>query len=130
VKFYMLYRKKFYPREHFEVSPEDGAKTRALIRDHVEVKELEDAFPTYVLDENYLTKIDALEPDAKALDIEAMLDAEIRVRLGGWCSSIDGLPRSRVQPPPSLRAIAMRARSDTPAFTRSGAYPARLPGVT
>jgi type I restriction enzyme, R subunit len=81
VKFYMLYRKKFYPKEHFEVTPEDGAKTRAIIRDHVDVKELEDDFPTYVLDENYLTKVEPLEPDAKALDIESMLDAEIRVRL-------------------------------------------------
>jgi type I restriction enzyme R subunit len=81
VKFYMLYRKKFYPKEHFEISPEDGAKTRALIRDHVDVKELETDFPSYVLDENYLTKVEPLEPDAKALDIEAMLDAEIRVRL-------------------------------------------------
>jgi type I restriction enzyme R subunit len=35
VKFYVLYRKKFYPKAHFEVTPEDGAKTRALIRDHV-----------------------------------------------------------------------------------------------
>src|SRR5205085_10112740 len=80
-KFYLLYRKKFYPKEHFEITPEDGAKTRALIRDHVSVKELETDFPSYVLDENYLTKIDPLEPDAKALDIEAMLTAEIRIRL-------------------------------------------------
>lgn len=81
VKFYMLYRKKFYPKEHFEITPDDGAKTRALIREHVDVKELETDFPSYVLDEHYLTKIEPLEPDAKALDIEAMLDAEIRVRL-------------------------------------------------
>lgn len=81
VKFYMLYRKKFYPKEHFEITPDDGAKTRALIRQHVDVKELETDFPSYVLDENYLTKIEPLEPDAKALDIEAMLDAEIRIRL-------------------------------------------------
>ena len=80
-KLHMLYRKKFYPREHFEVSEEDGAKTRALIREFVDVKALEDDFPTYVLDENYLTKIKHVEPDAKALDIEAMLDAEIRIRL-------------------------------------------------
>jgi type I restriction enzyme R subunit len=80
-EFYVLYRKKFYPREHFEVSPEDGAKTRALIREHVDVKELDQDFPSYTLDENYLTKIETLEPDAKALDIEAMLDAEIRIRL-------------------------------------------------
>lgn len=81
VKFYMLYQKKFYPRERFEITPEDGAKTRALIRKHVDVKELETDFPSYVLDEHYLTKVEPLEPDAKALDIEAMLDAEIRVRL-------------------------------------------------
>lgn len=80
-KFYMLYRKKFYPHEHFEITEEDGAKTRALIREHVEVKELERDFPTYKLDENYLTKLEGLEPDAKALDIEATLDAEIRIRL-------------------------------------------------
>jgi type I restriction enzyme R subunit len=81
VKFYMLYRKKFYPSEHFEITDEDGAKTRALIREHVDVKELDDQFPSYKLDENYLTKIKPLDPNAKALDIEAMLDAEIRIRL-------------------------------------------------
>jgi type I restriction enzyme, R subunit len=81
VKFYMLYRKKFYPREHFEITPEDGAKTRALIRENVDVKELESDFPSYVLDEHYLTKVEPLKPDAKALDIEAMLDVEIRIRL-------------------------------------------------
>ena len=77
----MLYRKKFYPKEHFEITDEDGAKTRQLIREHVDVKELEDDFPTYILDENYLTKIHDMDPDAKALEIEAMLDAEIRIRL-------------------------------------------------
>lgn len=80
-KFYMLYRKKFYPKEHFEITDEDGAKTRQLIREHVDVEEIEDEFPTYKLDENYLTKIKDLNPDAKALDISAMLDAEIRIRL-------------------------------------------------
>ncbi len=80
-KFYMLYRKKFYPKEHFEITAEDGAKTRQLIREYVDVKEIEDDFPTYKLDENYLTKIKDMNPDAKALDIEAMLDAEIRIRL-------------------------------------------------
>lgn len=80
-KFYMLYRKKFYPREHFEITEEDGAKTRQLIREHVDVKEIEDEFPSYTLDENYLTKIRDMDPDAKALDIEGMLDAEIRIRL-------------------------------------------------
>ena len=81
VKFYMLYRKKFYPKDHFEITPEDGVKTRALIREYVDVKELETDFPSYVLDEHYLTKVAPLELDAKALDIGAMLDAEIRVRL-------------------------------------------------
>ena len=81
VKFYMLFRKKFYPKEHFEITDEDGAKTRALIREHVDVKELDDEFPSYTLDENYLTRIKDFDPDAKALDIEGMLDAEIRIRL-------------------------------------------------
>lgn len=80
-RLYMLYFKKFYPTEHFEISEEDGAKTRQLIREHVDVKEIEEEFPTYKLDENYLTKIKNMNPDAKALDIEAMLDAEIRIRL-------------------------------------------------
>ncbi|MBI4446309.1 MAG: HsdR family type I site-specific deoxyribonuclease [Acidobacteria bacterium] len=80
-KFYMLYRKKFHPKDHFEITEEDGAKTRQLIREHVDVKEIEDEFPTYKLDENYLTKIKDMNPDAKALDIEAMLDAEIGIRL-------------------------------------------------
>jgi len=81
LKFYMLYRKKFYPKEHFEITEEDGAKTRALIREHVDVKDLDRQFPSYTLDEHYLTKIKPLDPDAKALDIEGMLDAEIRIRL-------------------------------------------------
>lgn len=80
-KLYMLYRKKFYPKEHFQITDEDGAKTRELIREFVDVQEIDDEFPTYTLDENYLTKIKDMNPDAKALDIEAMLDAEIRIRL-------------------------------------------------
>jgi type I restriction enzyme R subunit len=80
-KFYMLYRKKFYPKQHFEITEEDGAKTRELIREHVDVKELDTEFPSYTLDENYLTKIRDMDPDAKALEIEAMLDAELRIRL-------------------------------------------------
>ncbi|CAN5501171.1 HsdR family type I site-specific deoxyribonuclease [soil metagenome] len=80
-KLHILYRKKFYPKQHFEVSDEDGAKTRALIREHVDVADLADTFPSYKLDENYLTKIKDLDPNAKALEIEAMLDAEIRLRL-------------------------------------------------
>ena len=38
----------------------------------MDVQELQDEFPTYTLDENYLTKIRDMNPDAKALDIEAM----------------------------------------------------------
>lgn len=34
-----------------------------------------------MLDENFLTKLKGKKPDAKALDIEAMLTAELRVRL-------------------------------------------------
>jgi type I restriction enzyme R subunit len=80
-KLYMLYRKKFYPTEHFEITDEDGAKTRALIREYVDVKEIEAEFPSYTLDENFLIKIRDEDPDTKALEIEAALDAEIRIRL-------------------------------------------------
>jgi len=41
-RLYMLYFKKFYPTEHFEISEEDGAKTRQLIREYVGVKEIEE----------------------------------------------------------------------------------------
>jgi type I restriction enzyme R subunit len=34
-----------------------------------------------VLDENYLTKLDDIDPDSKALDIEAMLAAELKIRV-------------------------------------------------
>jgi type I restriction enzyme R subunit len=80
-KLYMVYRKKFYPLSKFETSPEDGAKTRELIREHVNVDKIKAEFPTYVLDENYLTKLADLDPDAKALDIEAMLAAELKIRI-------------------------------------------------
>lgn len=80
-KLHILYRKKFYPKDHFEITDEDGAKTRQLIREHVDVQDLADRFPSYTLDENYLTKVKDLDPNAKALEIEAMLDAEIRLRL-------------------------------------------------
>ena len=80
-KLYMVYRKKFYPMEKFETSPEDGAKTRELIREHIDVDQIKDEFPTYVLDENYLTKLDDVDPDSKALDIEAMLAAELKIRV-------------------------------------------------
>ena len=80
-KLYMVYRKKFYPMEKFETSPEDGAKTRELIREHIDVNQIKEEFPTYVLDENYLTKLDDIDPDSKALDIEAMLAAELKIRV-------------------------------------------------
>lgn len=80
-KLYMVYRKKFYPLEKFETSAADGAKTRELIREHVDVDQIKTEFPTYVLDENYLTKLKDIDPDSKALDIEAMLAAELKIRV-------------------------------------------------
>lgn len=82
-KLYMLYRKKFYPdaSKSIEATEEDAARTRELIRDHIDVDELEIEFPTYVLDEHFLTKLKDKKPDAKALEIEAMLSAELRIRL-------------------------------------------------
>ena len=80
-KLYMLYRKKFYPEAALETTPEDAARTRELIREHIDVQEIEKEFPTYVLDENFLTKLKDKKPEAKALDIEAMLTAELRIRL-------------------------------------------------
>jgi len=80
-KLYMVYRKKFYPLEKFETAAEDGAKTREMIRDHVDVDQIKKEFPTYVLDENYLTKLEDIDPDSKALDIEAMLAAELKIRV-------------------------------------------------
>ena len=80
-KLYMLYMKKFYPAAALEATAEDAARTRELIREHIDVEELEKDFPTYVLDENFLTKLKDKKPDAKALDIEAMLSAELRIRL-------------------------------------------------
>jgi type I restriction enzyme, R subunit len=80
-KLYMVYRKKFYPLDKYETSEADGAKTRELIREHINVGQIKDEFPTYVLDENYLTKLKDIEPDSKALDIEAMLAAELKIRV-------------------------------------------------
>ncbi|WP_417733005.1 type I restriction endonuclease subunit R [Rosistilla oblonga] len=80
-KLFMVYRKKFYPLEKFETSDEDGGKTRELIREHVDVDTIKKEFPQYVLDENYLTKLDDIDPDSKALDIEAMLSAELKIRV-------------------------------------------------
>jgi type I restriction enzyme, R subunit len=80
-KLYMLYRKKFYPEAALEATEADAARTKELIRAHIDVEELEKEFPTYVLDEHFLTKLKDKKPDAKALDIEAMLTAELRIRL-------------------------------------------------
>ena len=80
-KLYMLYRKKFYPYAALEATEEDAARTKELIRQHIDVEELEKEFPTYVLDENFLTKLKDKTPEAKALDMEAMLTAELRIRL-------------------------------------------------
>ncbi len=77
----MLNRKKFYPDAALEATEEDAARTKELIRQHIDVEELEKEFPTYVLDEHFLTKLKDKKPDAKALDIEAMLTAELRIRL-------------------------------------------------
>lgn len=80
-KLYLLYRKKFYPEMALEARDEDAARTKELIREHIDVEELEKEFPTYVLDEHFLTKLKGKNPDAKALDIEAMLTAELRIHL-------------------------------------------------
>jgi type I restriction enzyme R subunit len=80
-KLYMVYRKKFYPLDRFETAAEDGAKTCELIREHLDVDHIKKEFPTYVLDENYLTKLKDIDPDSKALDIEAMLAAELKIRI-------------------------------------------------
>ena len=80
-KLYMVYRKKFYPLEKFETAAADGVKTRELIREHVDVDRIKEEFATYVLDENYLTKLKDIDPDSKALDIEAMLAAELKIRM-------------------------------------------------
>jgi type I restriction enzyme R subunit len=48
----------------------------------VDVEEIKRSFPTYVLDAEYLTKLKNENPDAKALDIEAMLAAELKIRTG------------------------------------------------
>ena len=78
------YVKAFYKNSasKFETDPADGAKTRELIRQHVDVDQIKNDLPTYVLDTDYLTKIKDDPPDSKALDIEAMLAAELQIRLG------------------------------------------------
>lgn len=80
---WMYYVKSFYPAaQKFETDPADGAKTRALIRQHVQVEQIRQDMPTYILDADYLTKIKNEPPDSKALDIEAMLASELQIRAG------------------------------------------------
>jgi type I restriction enzyme, R subunit len=82
-RLWMYYVKAFYPKsQRFETDPADGAKTRELIRQHVDVEQLKRDLPTYILDEDYLTKIRNVPPDSKALDIEAMLASELQLRAG------------------------------------------------
>ncbi|MGH9697840.1 MAG: type I restriction endonuclease subunit R [Candidatus Acidiferrales bacterium] len=82
-RLWMYYVKAFYPRgPKYETDPADGAKTRELIRQHVDVEELKRDMPTYVLDSDYLTKIKDIPPDSKALNIEAMLASELQIRAG------------------------------------------------
>lgn len=82
-KLHIIYRKKFYPKDPFEIDQEDGAKTVDLVRESINVEEIQKDFPTYILDANYLTQIKDLEPDAKALEIETRLAAELTIRLEG-----------------------------------------------
>jgi type I restriction enzyme R subunit len=84
-RIWMYYVKAFYKDAammKYETDPADGAKTRELIRQHVDVDQIKRDMPTYVLDADYLTMIKDDPPDSKALDIEAMLASELRLRLG------------------------------------------------
>lgn len=82
-RIWIYYVKQFYPKgQGFETDPADGAKTRELIRQHIDVEQLKRDLPTYVLDADYLTKIKDVPPDSKALDIEAMLASELQLRAG------------------------------------------------
>lgn len=81
-RLWLYFAKEFYPRrEKFETDPADGAKTRELIRQHVDVEELKRDLQSYALDADYLTKIEERPPDSKALNIEALLAAELQLRL-------------------------------------------------
>lgn len=81
-RLWLYFVKEFYPRgQKFETDPADGAKTRALIRQHVDVEELKRDLQPYTLDADYLTKIRERPPDSKALNIEALLAAELQIRL-------------------------------------------------
>jgi type I restriction enzyme R subunit len=96
-KLYMLYRKKFYPSrasKHRGNRRGCGAHARADPRAHRRGRVLETEFPTYVLDEHFLTKLKDKKPDAKALDIEAMLSSELRIRLDQDESPSACCPRS------------------------------------
>lgn len=83
-RLWMYYVKAFYKADltKFETDPADGAKTRELIRQHVDVEQIKRDMPTYVLDADFLTKIKDQPPDSKALDIEAMLASELQIRMG------------------------------------------------
>jgi type I restriction enzyme R subunit len=82
-RLWMYYAKAFYPQARkFETDPADGAKTRELIRQHIDVDQIKRDMPTYVLDAEFLTRIKDEPPDSKALDIEAMLAAELQIRSG------------------------------------------------
>jgi type I restriction enzyme R subunit len=81
-RLWLYFVKEFYPLgQKFETDPADGAKTRELIRQHVDVKELKRDLQSYTLDADYLTKIKERPPDSKALNIEALLAAELQIRL-------------------------------------------------
>jgi type I restriction enzyme R subunit len=82
-RLWIYYSKAFYPKgQKFETDPADAAKTRELIRQHVDVDQIKRDMPTYVLDAEFLTKIKDQPPDSKALDIEAMLASELQIRSG------------------------------------------------
>jgi type I restriction enzyme R subunit len=62
-RLWMYYAKEFYPSGmKYETDPADGAKTRELIRQHVDVEELKRNMPVYVLDADYLTKLKDTPP--------------------------------------------------------------------
>ena len=103
---WIYYVKSFYPSaQKFETDPADGAKTRELIRQHLDVDQLKRDLPTYVLDADFLTKIKDRPPDSKALDIEAMLAAELQIRMG---EDAEFQPLSE-----RLKRIVQRKRSGT-----------------
>jgi len=82
-RLWIYYAKEFYPRGmKYETDPADGAKTRELIRQHMDIEELKRNMPVYILDADYLTKLEDTPPDSKALNIEAMLAAELQLRSG------------------------------------------------